>query len=642
MLILPFLPLYYIYTMDSGSIFNARTKVLLSIIFGISSLLLSPYGIAISLDTVKIDIPWSLIFPLTITMALGWNYGLLTGLSGAAFFPFLLWAEDGWVNLTTSLLYLLLYLIVGLANGQHYENLLKSRILRIAVAVGIYILINLFYDAYLFSFILQYNPPFWKVDAVTMIDQNIIYSFAFKDSINVIAVTLAAETLLRLPLFRKALGLPLYASMHANHLIFVITLLVPILIWLMFLGLGYVLLRNQNALLYEHKSFALMVILVNGFLASRILFYYSETRFTLQHKLNDSENRYRTVFENITDVLYQTDMNGVIIEMSPSITPLSGYTPEELIGTPFNLLIDIPIDSKFELLYSQKSSELKDQEVKLKTKHGETKYVSINTCLIFDTTVAPVYIGGIMRDVSERKKNEWLIADKNRILQLQNKELEQFAYITSHDLQEPLQTLTSISAMMKEEYAGTLDQQAETYLDFITSSSLSMKTLIKGLLDYSRIGKNGALMLVDTKALVNELIIELNEVIQEQSALITVEDLPQLLAYPLELKLAFHNLLNNALKFQAQNKVPRIKISAQRQVQQWVFAVQDNGIGLEAKDFEKIFIIFKRLHNRSEYRGAGIGLSHCKKIVELHGGNIWVDSKPGEGSTFYFTIPIVS
>lgn len=628
--------------MDLESIFDARTKVLLSILFGISSLLLAPYGIAVSLDTVKIDIPWSQIFPLTITMAWGWRYGLLVGLSGGAFFPFLLWSEDGWVNLTTSLLYLLLYSLVGLGNGQRYARLLKSRVLRIAVAVGIYVLINLVYDAYFFSLILQYNPPFWKADAVTAIDQNIIYSFAFKDSINVIGVVLASEALLRLPLLRKALGLPLLASMHANHLIFVITLLVPILIWLVFLGLGYALLRDHNALLYEHKSFALMVILVNGFLASRILFYYSETRFTLQNKLKDSENRYRSVFENITDVLYQTDMNGLIIEMSPSIAPLSGYTPEELIGTPFNLLIDIPIDSKFELLYSQKSSELKDQEVKLKTKHGETKYVSINTCLIFDTTVAPVYIGGIMRDVSERKKNEWLIADKNRILQLQNKELEQFAYITSHDLQEPLQTLTSISAMMKEEYSGTLDQQAETYLDFITSSSLRMKTLIKGLLDYSRIGKNGALMLVDTKALVNELIIELNEVIQEQAALITVEDLPQLLAYPLELKLAFHNLLNNALKFQTQNKVPRIKISAQRQVQHWVFAVQDNGIGLEAKDFEKIFIIFKRLHNRSEYRGAGIGLSHCKKIVELHGGNIWVDSKPGEGSTFYFTIPIVS
>jgi PAS domain S-box-containing protein len=625
--------------MNPVSILDVKKKLLIALLLGVCSFILAPYGIAITIDTVKIDIPWSLIFPFIITMAFGWQYGILSGLCGGALFPFLLWPEDGWVNVSTTVMYVLLYALVGLANGDTYATRLNSRILRIALAVGIYILLNFFYDVYLFSFILQYNPPFWKPDAVTSIDQNIIYSFAFKDGINVIAVTLATETLLRLPVMRKALGLPLLASMHANHLIFGITLLVPILVWLTFLSLGLVLLRAHNALLYEHKSFALLVILVNGFLASRILFYYSETRFTIQHKLRDSESRYRTVFENITDVLYQTDMNGLIIEMSPSITALSGYTRDELIGTHLNALVEIHADPQFEQLYSQESSDLKDRELKLKTKHGEIKYVSINTCLIFGTTISPVYVGGIMRDVSERKRNEKLIADKNRILQLQNKELEQFAYITSHDLQEPLQTLTSISTMLKDEYAGTLDEQADIYLDFITSSSLRMKTLVKGLLDYSRIGKNSTLTLTNTNTLVKEIVDELTGTVQGHSSVVTIEDLPELHAYPMELKLAFHSFLSNALKFQAKNQTPSIKIFARQETQHWVFAVQDNGIGLETKDFEKIFIIFKRLHNRSAYPGAGIGLSHCKKIVELHGGSIWVDSILGEGSTFYFTIP---
>jgi len=228
---------------------------------------------------------------------------------------------------------------------------------------------------------------------------------------------------------------------------------------------------------------------------------------------------------------------------------------------------------------------------------------------------------------------------KNQKLLLQHKELEQFVYIASHDLQEPLQTLMSITALLKEEYNNKLDAQADTYLGFINQSSQRMRDLVKGLLDYARIGHSGERTSVDVQQLLDDVLLELSPSIKKSGAHFILQDLPVLSAYPVELRQLFQHLITNAIKFTRIGFPPEIHISAQQQPGKWLFAIQDNGIGMDTKHKEKIFIIFRRLHNRNEYDGTGIGLAHCKKIVALHNGSIWVESKPGEGSTFYFTIP---
>ena len=223
-------------------------------------------------------------------------------------------------------------------------------------------------------------------------------------------------------------------------------------------------------------------------------------------------------------------------------------------------------------------------------------------------------------------------------LERKNKELEQFAYVASHDLQEPLRTTSSFVEILREQYHGKLDQKADKYFNYIVEASDRMRLLIKNLLDYSRIGNKKEFEQVDCDKTLHEVLADLGAAIDDAKADIQHNPLPVINGYPTEIKQLFQNLIINAVKFRKKDISPQIKISVQKVQNSWQFAFQDNGIGIEKQHREKIFNIFQRLHTRAEYEGSGIGLSHCKKIVELHHGKIWVESTPDEGSTFNFTI----
>jgi len=227
-------------------------------------------------------------------------------------------------------------------------------------------------------------------------------------------------------------------------------------------------------------------------------------------------------------------------------------------------------------------------------------------------------------------------------LESKNKELEQFAYVASHDLQEPLRTTSSFVELIRKQYHGKLDGNADKYIDYVIQASDRMKTLIKDLLDYSRIGREKKFEPVDCNVTFGEVMADLAKVIKENKAEIIANRLPLVYAFPTELKLLFQNLISNSIKFQKPGIAPKIEISANKENGHWHFVFRDNGIGIEKQYQQRIFIIFQRLHNRSEYEGSGIGLAHCKKIVELHGGKIWVESEAGRGSTFHFTLADMS
>jgi light-regulated signal transduction histidine kinase (bacteriophytochrome) len=239
----------------------------------------------------------------------------------------------------------------------------------------------------------------------------------------------------------------------------------------------------------------------------------------------------------------------------------------------------------------------------------------------------------------EEKKARKEAENANIALKRKNKEIEEFAYIASHDLQEPLRTTSGFIALLQKRYKGKLDEKAETYFTFITDASDRMKLLIKNLLDYSRIGNREEPELVNCDAILRNLLADLSMAISEAKAEIKADPLPVVFGYPTELKQLFQNLITNAIKFRKKDVSPQIHISVIEGEEHFQFAFSDNGIGIEDAYFEKIFAIFQRLHTQSEYEGSGIGLSYCKKIIELHKGQIWVESKPGQGSTFYFTIP---
>lgn len=223
-------------------------------------------------------------------------------------------------------------------------------------------------------------------------------------------------------------------------------------------------------------------------------------------------------------------------------------------------------------------------------------------------------------------------------LESKNKELEQFAYVASHDMQEPLRTISGFVELLQKEYQSRLDGNGSKYLEYLSQGSDRMKTLIKDLLDYSRIGREKEAMPVDSQRLLSEVLADLDKSIHESGARIDSSLLPELRAYPTELKLLLQNLITNAIKFRHPDRLPEIHIEATQETGCWKFMVSDNGIGIEPQFLERIFIIFQRLHSRSKYDGSGIGLAHGKKIAELHGGQIWAQSQPGQGSQFFFTI----
>jgi signal transduction histidine kinase len=226
----------------------------------------------------------------------------------------------------------------------------------------------------------------------------------------------------------------------------------------------------------------------------------------------------------------------------------------------------------------------------------------------------------------------------NKELLSANKELEEFAYVASHDLQQPLQTIENFSGLLKKVYVPKLDDDAREYFDFILGASGRMKVLIKDLLDLSRVGRNEVFTKVDCNEVVEKILAEAETSVKQCEARISASSLPMINANETELKQLFQNLIGNALKFVDKAKRPEIQISAEEKETEYLFSVKDNGIGIEEKYKNRIFIIFQRLHSADEYPGTGIGLAVCKKIVTGHRGRIWVESKPGEGSNFYFTL----
>jgi PAS domain S-box-containing protein len=247
---------------------------------------------------------------------------------------------------------------------------------------------------------------------------------------------------------------------------------------------------------------------------------------------------------------------------------------------------------------------------------------------------------GMGIDISERKRAEQALHERTAEAMRSNAELEQFAYVASHDLQEPLRAVATYTQLLGRRYRSQLDAEGEATIDRVTAAVHRMQTLIRDLLAYSRLDtRNSEFEPTDCEAVLREVLDNLQMAIDEAGAAVSHDPLPALLADESQLRQLLQNLIANALKFRAQES-PTVHVSAARQRDAWCFCVRDNGIGIDPEYFERIFVIFQRLHGRRPYPGTGVGLAICKKIVERHGGRIWVESQPGQGASFLFTIPI--
>jgi PAS domain S-box-containing protein len=362
-----------------------------------------------------------------------------------------------------------------------------------------------------------------------------------------------------------------------------------------------------------------------------------------EEALSASELRLRSLVQSAHDAIILANWEGNIVSWNQGARAMFGYAEEEILAKPLDLIMPQRYRESHRkgLARFQATGEAqvigKTVELHGLKKNGAEFPVELN--LSTWKTSEGTFYSGIIRDITERKKTEEKLANQTRDLARSNAELEQFAYVASHDLQEPLRMVANYTQLLARRYKDKLDANAHEFIAFAVDGANRMQRLINDLLEYSRVGTRGKEFApTDCSSVLGHAIANLRGAIQAAGAIVTNNDLPMVVADAGQLIQLFQNLIGNAIKFHGPAR-PHVHISADRMESNWRLAVKDNGIGIDPQYAERIFIIFQRLHGYSEYPGTGIGLSICKKIVERHGGRIWMESKPGQGATFYFTIP---
>lgn len=381
------------------------------------------------------------------------------------------------------------------------------------------------------------------------------------------------------------------------------------------------------------------------------------------------ELEFRALFESSPSATIAVDRRGTVRLVNARAEEILGYRRDELMGKS----VDILVPDRFQSIHAHlRGSYLRAPQprgignprlVHAKTRDGRELPVDIRLSPVWRD--AGLLVVAAITDVSEYKRMEeklraWNLHLEQEVaqrttaleeragelertnaeLRRSNADLQQFAYVASHDLQEPLRQIASFTQLLARRYRDRLDGDADEFIGYVLGGAQRMQRLIQALLSFSRLGTHGGdFAATDCNDLLDSVLSDLKMSIDESSAVITREALPAVHADPLQLRLVFQNLISNAIKFRDQTRRPEVHVGAQNRDGEWIFSVHDNGIGIAPEHIERIFVIFQRLHSVSEYPGTGIGLAICKRVIERHRGRIWVDSKTGHGSTFYFTLP---
>jgi hypothetical protein len=349
------------------------------------------------------------------------------------------------------------------------------------------------------------------------------------------------------------------------------------------------------------------------------------------------------IVDSSDDAIISKDLNGIIMSWNQGAERVFGYTAEEAIAR--SIMLIIPPDRRDEeprILERLKRGERVDHfETIRMRKDGRPVNISVTISPVKDSEGRIVGASKVARDITERVRHEQVLQQANAALKRANADLEQFAYSASHDLQEPLRMIAAYSELLQRKFGGKLGPDADEYIRHTVEGALRMERLLRDLRSYTQVSAidQQAPDEIDASAVLEKTLSGLEVSIQESGASIHKGALPRVRMHEFQLEQIFQNLISNAIRYRRHDDAPEIHISATRQGKEWRFAVQDNGIGIDPKFKEQVFGIFKRLHNSGQYPGTGMGLAICQRIVERVGGRIWVESEPGRGSTFYFTVP---
>ncbi|MES2379913.1 MAG: PAS domain S-box protein [Bacteroidota bacterium] len=359
----------------------------------------------------------------------------------------------------------------------------------------------------------------------------------------------------------------------------------------------------------------------------------------VEQSLQASYYERNTILESIYDAFFAIDALGTVIYWNNKAEKFLGKTKEEMLG---QNLWEVFKDAEQSVFFKNYRKAIAENE----TKHFEAQSAVLGGWFEVSAYPSANGLSVYFKDITERKNTEIKLMELHNDLEkhakelyISNQELEQFAYVASHDLQEPLRMVTSFLTQLEKKYIDVIDDKGKQYIHFAVDGAKRMRQIILDLLEYSKLGKmEDKLEPLDINELLKEVLSLFYKKIEEKQAVICIDEMPTVLSFTSPLRQIFQNLIGNSLKYQQAGISPNISISAKELDTHWEFSVADNGIGIDALYFDKIFIIFQRLHHKQEYSGTGMGLAITKKIIENLGGKIWVESEEGKGSTFYFTI----